>query len=454
MTEEQLQLPYEEIKLPAGRSYLRDNFKVTSKVAYWIALDKIIEREGYNKRTDYTGVEELAESIFVNDIQEPFVLDICEDGRYFIKRGHRRRAAATILVNDGRWASDRLVKFFPSEKDETEEQKLLDQIISNEQKNFTPIEQAEVVHDTKIYFKKTNEEIAVLLGKSRQTIDNLIIIAEASDDLKNEIRLGNMSFTKALEFIRATKKNKKGLDKSEKENAQSAMYEQPSYKDPLQKEMGELEALDAEAEQLKKDNLEDWKEEVPEQESEEDKKQRELREETKKSQILEELHRVSDEVKATKTNLENHIGKKLSADIIAGWVEDFFDEDTADIVSIDRKEVVEYKGRELTEELANLIVEKGVDTIFVYKKGFEPIAKSVITESIGEQEKDKFSNDTVAMKQVQNSIKLNDRTSVQLEKMDVPEGVKKDILDWMKWQMKDLLEIRDVLHKNRKKLVL
>jgi DNA-directed RNA polymerase subunit beta len=49
---------------------------------------------------------------------------------------------------------------------------------------------------------------------------------------------------------------------------------------------------------------------------------------------------MADEVKADKKSLDKFLGKKLAARVLRTWVEDFVDEDTGEVVSIERNEVV------------------------------------------------------------------------------------------------------------------
>ncbi|MEO8588925.1 MAG: DNA-directed RNA polymerase subunit beta, partial [Flavobacteriales bacterium] len=55
-------------------------------------------------------------------------------------------------------------------------------------------------------------------------------------------------------------------------------------------------------------------------------------------QIL-EIFGLADEVKVTKANMKEAVGRKLAARVLKSWVEDFVDEDTGEVVSIERNEV-------------------------------------------------------------------------------------------------------------------
>jgi DNA-directed RNA polymerase subunit beta len=49
---------------------------------------------------------------------------------------------------------------------------------------------------------------------------------------------------------------------------------------------------------------------------------------------------LADEVKVNKTGLKKLVGRKLAARVLKTWIEDFVDEDTGEVVSIERNEVI------------------------------------------------------------------------------------------------------------------
>ncbi len=81
-----------------------------------------------------------------------------------------------------------------------------------------------------------------------------------------------------------------------------------------------------------------------------------------------ELFDIADEIKVDKKTLEANEGKKLAARVLRSWVEDFVDEDTGEVVSIERNEVVLERDSVLDEENIEMILELGVETIFVQKE--------------------------------------------------------------------------------------
>ena len=76
---------------------------------------------------------------------------------------------------------------------------------------------------------------------------------------------------------------------------------------------------------------------------------------------------LSDEIKATKTNLNKAVGRRLAARVVKTYVEDFVDEDTGEVVTVERTETIVERQVELTKELIPAIVESGVQTIVLQK---------------------------------------------------------------------------------------
>ena len=81
-----------------------------------------------------------------------------------------------------------------------------------------------------------------------------------------------------------------------------------------------------------------------------------------------ELFGMADEVKADKKTLANQIGRKLAARVLRTWVEDFVDEDTGEVVSIERNEIVLERDTVLDQDSVNLIVEMGAKSVFIQKE--------------------------------------------------------------------------------------
>ena len=81
-----------------------------------------------------------------------------------------------------------------------------------------------------------------------------------------------------------------------------------------------------------------------------------------------ELFGMADEVKVEKKSLQKYIGKRLAARVLRTWVEDFVDEDTGEVVSIERNEIVLERDTVLDESNIAMIAEMEVKSVFVQKE--------------------------------------------------------------------------------------
>jgi DNA-directed RNA polymerase subunit beta len=81
-----------------------------------------------------------------------------------------------------------------------------------------------------------------------------------------------------------------------------------------------------------------------------------------------EIFNLADEVKVSKTGLKKVIGRRLAARVLKSWVEDFVDEDTGEVVSIERNEVIIDRETDIEEEHIEDILDSGVKTILLHKE--------------------------------------------------------------------------------------
>ena len=85
------------------------------------------------------------------------------------------------------------------------------------------------------------------------------------------------------------------------------------------------------------------------------------------SEIL-KLFDLSDEVSAKRESLKKQIGRRLAARVLRSWVEDFVDEDTGEVVTIERNEVILERDVVLTEKNIEQILETKIETIILQKE--------------------------------------------------------------------------------------
>ncbi len=95
-----------------------------------------------------------------------------------------------------------------------------------------------------------------------------------------------------------------------------------------------------------------------------------------------EIFDLAQEVKATKANLKKFIGSRLAARVVRAWIEDFVDEDTGEVVSIERAEVIIDRETVLEADHIDQIMDSGVETILVHKDDTESIDYSIIFNTL------------------------------------------------------------------------
>ncbi|AHW59054.1 DNA-directed RNA polymerase subunit beta [Draconibacterium orientale] len=81
-----------------------------------------------------------------------------------------------------------------------------------------------------------------------------------------------------------------------------------------------------------------------------------------------EIFDLADEVKVSKSGLKKVVGRRLAARVLKSWVEDFVDEDTGEVVSIERNEVIIDRETDIEEDHIEEILESGVKTILLHKE--------------------------------------------------------------------------------------
>jgi len=84
-------------------------------------------------------------------------------------------------------------------------------------------------------------------------------------------------------------------------------------------------------------------------------------------QIL-EIFGLADEVKVSKAGLKREVGRRLAARVLKTWIEDFVDEDTGEVVSIERNEVILDRETILDDLHIDLIADAGVKSIILHKE--------------------------------------------------------------------------------------
>jgi DNA-directed RNA polymerase subunit beta len=116
------------------------------------------------------------------------------------------------------------------------------------------------------------------------------------------------------------------------------------------------------------------------------------------------LFGLSDEIEVSKKALEKNIGRRLAARVLKSWMEDFVDEDTGEVVSIERNEVILERDTYLDEDNIHLIVETGVKTIILQKENTDE-DYSIIFNTL---QKDTSNSEIEALKHIYRQLRGTD----------------------------------------------
>ncbi len=115
-----------------------------------------------------------------------------------------------------------------------------------------------------------------------------------------------------------------------------------------------------------------------------------------------ELFGLSEEVEATEKNLKKIIGRKLAARVLRTWTEDFVDEDTGEVISIDRNEVLLERDSAIEAEDIELIVESGSKSVILHKEDVNIADYQIIYNTL---QKDNSNSEKEAVEQIYRQLR-------------------------------------------------
>ena len=95
-----------------------------------------------------------------------------------------------------------------------------------------------------------------------------------------------------------------------------------------------------------------------------------------------EIFDLAEEVKVSKAGLKKVLGRKLAARVLKTWHEDFVDEDTGEVVSIERNEIIFDRDTILEKEHIDEIIEAGTKTILLHKEDNEMADYAIIHNTL------------------------------------------------------------------------
>jgi len=95
-----------------------------------------------------------------------------------------------------------------------------------------------------------------------------------------------------------------------------------------------------------------------------------------------EIFNLAEEVKASKTGLKKYLGRKLAARVLKTWHEDFVDEDTGEVVSIERNEIVLDRDTILEKDHIDEILDSGSKTILLHNEDNQSADYAIIHNTL------------------------------------------------------------------------
>ncbi|WP_424651801.1 DNA-directed RNA polymerase subunit beta [Capnocytophaga gingivalis] len=95
-----------------------------------------------------------------------------------------------------------------------------------------------------------------------------------------------------------------------------------------------------------------------------------------------EIFDLAEEVKVSKTGLKKYLGRRLAARVLNTWHEDFVDEDTGEVVSIERNEIILDRDTILEKEHIDQIIESNAKTILLHKEDERSLDYNIIHNTL------------------------------------------------------------------------
>jgi len=115
-----------------------------------------------------------------------------------------------------------------------------------------------------------------------------------------------------------------------------------------------------------------------------------------------DLFGLSEEVEATKKHVEKVKGRKLAARVLRTWTEDFVDEDTGEVVSIDRNEILLERDHVITDEDIDVIVDSGSKSIILHREDINIADYAIIYNTL---QKDNSNSEKEAVEQIYRQLR-------------------------------------------------
>ena len=296
-----------------------------SKQVYLIQVKDIEFRPNFNHRI-FLGDMELLESQIIasGGLEEAITVDALANGKFYLEDGERRILAYRSIISKGIDGFDEIDAFI-NVKAKTDLQRYASMLAKNNGgKAFEPLEQGNVYaammkqENPETGKLMTQTDIAKLTGHSKMHISNMLRAANLDDTVIGAIKDGKVSTTAAVDMDKA------GLTPEEQINA--------------------INEAEQSGEKLKVTDVKKKKD---------------------KSLVLPKWEpTMGEEIKVLNVKqLEKYLGRIFAWPVVAGWEEDFIDEDTGEVVTIDRNQIIIGQGAEMDDDHIALLIDSNIKLI-------------------------------------------------------------------------------------------
>jgi len=126
-----------------------------------------------------------------------------------------------------------------------------------------------------------------------------------------------------------------------------------------------------------------------------------------------EIFGLADEVKISKAGIKKLVGRKLAARVLKTWIEDFVDEDTGEVVSIERNEVILERELEIKEEHLDDILDSGAKSVILHKENANATDYTIIYNTL---QKDPTNSEKEAIEYIYRQLRNADAPDFETAK--------------------------------------
>jgi ParB/RepB/Spo0J family partition protein len=223
-----------------------------------VPFDSIVIRKGFNLRTEYGDLEELAASIEASGLQEPITVDILKDGAAVLTDGERRFRAISMLRGRSKELRDRFayVDARTNDRSYTEADRIVAMFVHNSGKPFEPVEEAEGFRRLRDEQGLSLTQISAKVGKSMPYVEQRLLLATADDEEKALISTGKSSATAHMLLMRQEKDPVKRKEIVKAANAKGKKLKVRDIKTvPLTRKIDEIIGLVKDVDKAAKDGV-------------------------------------------------------------------------------------------------------------------------------------------------------------------------------------------------------